>query len=226
MLCQLKTVIFVNHAFSLDWKNRSDVTWCNSKHQSEYTYIPCATKPFIFVGFATKPWVFIQIMPKPWVFIANLGFEAKNIILLLICCYAVVCPHTPISLLRKRQEIVQLVVTDLVYKEFALFVKQKLGWHQKPVRAHDLHVKTLGFVTENLGLVPKTSGLLQTLCFIKPMTNPWPTRDLPMTTHEKKHGLTPPKQFRIVVFFEMFVSTTTVILQLGRTNLGNRKPGI
>ena len=90
-------------------------------------YIPCATKPFIFVGFATKPWVFIQIMPKPWVFIANLGFEAKNRILLLICCYAVVYPHTPISLLRKRQEIVQLVVTDLVHKEFALFVKQKLG---------------------------------------------------------------------------------------------------
>ena len=97
---------------------------CHTIYIYIYIYIPCATKPFIFVGFATKPWVFIQIMPKPWVFIANLGFEAKNIILLLICCYAVVCPHTPISHLRKRQEIVQLVVTDLV---FALFVKQKLG---------------------------------------------------------------------------------------------------
>ena len=161
-------------------------------------------------------------MPKPWVFIANLGFEAKNIILLLICCYAVVCPHTPISLLRKRQEIVQLVVTDLVYKEFALFVKQKLGWHQKPVRTHDLHVKTLGFVTENLGLVPKTSGLLQTLCFIKPMTNPWFPHDNPW----KKTRVDTSKTVQIFYFFEMFVSTTTVILQLGRTNLGNRKPGI
>ena len=164
-------------------------------------------------------------MPKPWVFIANLGFEANSVILCnfagnLLLCYRL--PSYSHLTSRKRQEIVQFVVTDLVYKKCAFFVKQKLGWHQKPVRTRDLNVKTLDFVTENLGLVPKTSGLLQTLCFIKPMTNPWFTHDNPW----KKTRVDTSKTVQMFCFFcEMFVSTTSH-LQLGRTNLRNRKPGI
>ena len=61
----------------------------------------------------------------------------------------------------------------------------------------------------------KPRVIIQTQGFAEPVTNPWLTRDLPMTTRDKKHGLKPQKSTQnLPSFLVIFVS-------LDRQNPGN-----
>ena len=69
---------------------------------------------------------------------------------------------------------------------------------------HDLTYHTLGLGEETL-------GLWETLGFFKPVIYPWPTHDLPVTTHEKKHGYKAQNYLQIWFDFDGFFVTQLVI---------------
>ena len=60
----------------------------------------------------------------------------------------------------------------------------------------------------------ETLGLWETLGFFKPVIYPWRTHDLPMTTHEKKHGYRAQNYLQIWFDFDGFLVTQLVILTL------------
>ena len=63
--------------------------------------------------------------------------------------------------------------------------------------------------SETLGIEHKTLVPVKTLGFLKPVANPWPTRDLPVLTRDLNPGYGPQNHMMFLSVFQAFLGSKT-----------------